>query len=321
MYRYFRVFFWCLCMVAIVSHAGASTVDRIVAVVNGDVILWSELQDNVKLAAGDIEGHDIADPRNRSLLEKQVLRQMVHELLAEQEVKKLNISVPESEVNAAVASIKRENGFTEDQFEYVLQQQGMTLNQFREDIRKKLERARLVDRVFKSKTIITDEQLDAHLRSDSSALVDSREKYRLGVLFLPFSSDSRTSTAADRRDVEKLAERLAKGEDFAGLVAKYSKGPASREGGDIGYMAIDELAPEIRAAVSGLEAGEFSSVVQGAGGYYILRVLDVRREQVRYSETEAREKIRRELFQREVARKFENWVIDLEHKAYIDIRL
>ncbi len=321
MYPYFRAMFLCLCMMIIASHAGANTVDRIVAVVNGDVILLSELQNNVRLAVVEVEGQDIADPGSRSRLEEMVLKQMIRELLAEQEVKRLNIRVPASEVNVAVASIKRENGFTEDQFEYVLQQQGMSISQFQEDIRKKLERSRLVDRVFKSKTIITDEQVDAHLKSDSRAEVDSREKYRLAILFLPFSSGSQAPTASDRKNAEALLARLVKGENFAELTARYSKGPAAREGGDIGYMAVDELSPDIRTAVGGLEAGEISSLVKGAGGYYILRVLDVRREQVRYSEAEARERMRRELFQQEVTRKFENWVVDLESKAYIDIRL
>ncbi len=321
MCRCMRIMFLFLCMMLLAVPASANTIDRIVAVVNGDLILLSELQSRVELVAHESPDLDLSDPSSRRQVKRAVLDQMIQEQLAEQEARRLNIAVSESEVNEAIASIKRENGFTDDQLEYLIQQQGLTMDQFRQDIRRQLERSRLVDRVFKSKTVITQEQVDAYLKSNPGAAGSSQETYRLAVIFLPFTSGSPETLAEDRVAAERIHERLKRGEDFASMAAQYSKGPAADEGGDIGYMASHELASDISAAVQGLGANDVSPVVEGAGGHYILKVLDVRREEMSSSQMEAREKVKRELFQQEVTRKFENWVRDLESRAFVDVRL
>ncbi len=321
MCRCIRIMFLFSCMTLLAVHASANTLDRIVAVVNGDLILLSELQSRVEVVASESSELNLSNPVAREQVERAVLNQMVQEQLAEQEARRLNIKVSESEVNEAIASIKRENRFTDDQLEYLVQQQGLTMAQFRQDIRRQLERSRLVDRVFKSKTVITEDQVDAYLKSHPRAAGAAREKYRLAVIFLPFSSNSQDSHAQDRAAAQSILERLNRGQDFAVMAAQYSKGPAADEGGDIGYMAADELAPDISAAVRGLGPNEVSPVIEGAGGHYILKVLDVRREEMSLSQVEVREKVKRELFQQEVTRKFEDWVRDLESRAFVDIRL
>lgn len=318
MHRYSKVMFLLLCLMAVVTRVNANTIDRIVAVVNGQVILWSELQEKVRLAEREALGLDLTDPAVRNQMERAVLEQMIQEQLADQEVKRLNITVSESELNNAVAGIKAENGFTDAQFELMLQEQGLTMEQFRQEVRKQMERARLVDRVFKSKTIITDDQVEAYLKANPRATTASTEKYHLAIIFLPSSP---AAGGADRGTADSILERLKKGEDFAKLAAQYSKGPAAEEGGDIGFIAAEELAPEIAAAVSGLNVGQVSPVVQGMGGHYILKVLDVRKDQMKLSDADVREKAKRELFQQEVSRKLEQWVRDLESKAFVDIRL
>lgn len=136
--------------------ARAATLDRMVAVVNGDIILYSELQDQLRMVAKMAPELNTDDPAKRAQLEREVLHQMVRDRLADEEIRRLKIVVSEREVDEAIERIKQENRFTDTQLEYMIQQEGQTRAQFRDAIKKEIERSRLVDRVLKSKIIITE---------------------------------------------------------------------------------------------------------------------------------------------------------------------
>ena len=105
------------------------------------------------------------------------------------------------------------------------------------------------------------------------------------------------------------------------MAKQFSKGPAAKDGGDIGYMASEDLAPFIGQAIKNLKKDEISGLVQGPGGFYILKILDLNTKTVNKSDPEMREKVRKNLYEQEVNRKFEEWVHDLESKAFIQISL
>jgi parvulin-like peptidyl-prolyl isomerase len=116
-------------------------------------------------------------------------------------------------------------------------------------------------------------------------------------------------------------DKLKQGADFQAMAKQYSKGNTAKDGGDIGYMAPEELAPFIAKAIKDLKKGEVSDLVQGPGGYYIIKVLDVDTKKLSSSDPGTREKVRNYLYEQEVNRKFEEWVHGLEAKAFIQITL
>jgi peptidyl-prolyl cis-trans isomerase SurA len=193
--------------------------------------------------------------------------------------------------------------------------------QFRERIRTELQRAKLIEKVIKSKIVITEEQINAGLHSGKESN-PSTERRRLAVIFLPIAEKAGTETAAG---VEKLANKiladLKAGTAFGKLAGEYSQGPAAKEGGDIGFIDSDELMPAIDSAVRRLQKGQFTEIIKTPGGLYILKVLDVEKEHRVSSDTDQREKIRRQLYQEQVNRKFETWIKDLESKSFIQINL
>jgi len=308
-----------VCLIAGFGVVRAETLDRIVAVVNGDIILYSELQEQIRLLTKMSPDLKIEDPARRAQVEREILQEMIRNNLADQEIRRLKIVVTPRELDEAVDAIKRENRFTDAQFDYVIQQQGQTREQFRQGIKREMERSRLVDRVLKSKTIITPEQVDAYLRSEGSGLA---EKRHLAIMFLPYPEGADTKKA---EEVDKLARdvmnRLKGGTDFAKLTREYSKGPAAQDGGDLGFIGTDELSPQIEAATRGLKPGEVSDLIKTPTGYFILKVIDTRREKQASVDANAREKAQRQLFQIEVNRKFQDWVRNLESRAFIQISL
>jgi peptidyl-prolyl cis-trans isomerase SurA len=308
-----------LCLAGGLGSVRADTLDRIVAVVNGDIILYSELKEQVRLLTKMSPEVKLDDPSKRTQLERELLQQMIRERLADQEIKRLKIVVTPREIDEALDTIKKENRFTDAQFDYVIQQEGQTREQFRQGIKKEMEHSRLVERVLKSKTIVTPDQIDTYLKSEQSGF---GEKRRLAIIFLPFSegSEGQKTEEADKR-ARDLLNRLKGGEDFFKLAKEYSKGPAAQDGGDIGYLAVDELAPPMAAAIRGLKTNDLTDLITTPSGYFIVKVLDVQKEKPSTVDASTREKAQRQLLQLEINRKFQDWVRDLESRAFIQISL
>lgn len=305
-----------LALLLLAGPARAETVDRIVAVVNDDIILYSELQEQAALLERLNPNLNLSNPQNRTQFERQVLQGMVQDRLAEQEVKRQNINVSKHDIDAAVEGFKRENGFTDDQLKYVLQQQGKTLDQFRDNIKKQLERARLIERVLKSKTVITDEQVDAYLKSHPMT-TEMSERRHLAVIFLPIRDSSQAA------QVEGLAREIHKklkaGEDFAKLARQHSQGPAPEDGGDIGFIAVSDLAPAIASATQGLDANQFTDPMKTPQGYYIIKVVEIDRKPQKVDGSISRDKARSLLMQEQIDKKYDQWITELKEKSFIQI--
>jgi peptidyl-prolyl cis-trans isomerase SurA len=316
-WKQLSMFFVCLIFSALSSSgvARSEVVDRIVATVNGEIILYSEVQEQLKvmekLAPAEFK---TLDPQKKGQVERDILNQLIRQRLTEAEVKRLKITITNPEVDQAVEGMMQDNHLTKTQFESALKEQGQSLDKFRDNIKKELERNRLLERVLKMKTVITDEQVEASLKGGQADVLNGPKKIHLGIILLP--ADEKSNKDVEKTGLE-IIEKLKGGADFKKLATQFSKGPAAADGGDIGFMAPDELAPFISDAIKNFKGGEVSGLVRGQGGYYILKVFEIDREKPNKSDPSVREKVRRELFQKEVNRKFEEWVRNLESKAFI----
>jgi len=302
------------------STAHAETVDRIVANVNGEIILYSELQEQLKLLGKYAPDVDLTDPAKKSQIEHDVLTQLIRQKLTEAEAKRLQVMVLHAEVENALSRMMEENHTNLAQLEVSLKANGQSVEKLRTQIKKDLERNRLMDRVLKSKVLITDKQVEDFLKGDKAGPATTTQKIHLGLIALPANEKSEKPEAVQKTGREIL-DKLKQGADFQAMAKQYSKGNTAKDGGDIGYMAPEELAPFIAKAIKDLKKGEVSDLVQGPGGYYIIKVLDVDTKKLSSSDPGTREKVRNYLYEQEVNRKFEEWVHGLEAKAFIQITL
>ncbi len=308
----------CLCIMLICvfcllnEKAFPKVMDKIVAVVNDDIILYSELKKEVELFK---KSSLRRIPLPESVLERQVLERMIQEKLVDQEMKRLHISVDDATVDAAIERIKRNNGWNDDQFRYILQQRGMTYDEFRAEVKKDLQRTRLMDRVFQSKTVITDDQIDEYIKSHGEDVGSS--KVNLSVIFIP-------KDEAINKSPDEILREIKNGASFYKMAKRYSKGPAAEEGGKLGWIKIDELARPLREALKTMKPGDISPVIIMESGYFIVKLEQIEQankgEGVHISQSE-RERIRRMLFKKEVNRKFKEWLDELMKKSYIRISL
>ncbi len=300
--------------------ARAEMVDRIVANVNGQIILYSDLQAQIKGLQKTMPMLDSTDPTRKAQIEREVLTQMVRQKLADAEVERLKVIVTSTEVDQRIQQIIEQGNSSMEQLELNLKANGETLEKFRDQMKKEMERDRLVERVLKSKVVISDQQVEAYLKGEKGESASTSQKIHLGVILLPVGDKYGKPEDVERTGREIL-DKLKGGADFQSMAKQYSKGPAAEEGGDLGYMGADELAPFIAQAVRNMRKDQISGLVQGPGGYYILKVLGVDSKKIEKTDPVLREKVRRTLYDQEVNRKFEEWVHYLESKAFIQISL
>lgn len=324
----------CVLLVLFLAPAvRAETFDKIVAVVNGEAILYSDLQDQLKYYERTTPGLDLDSPAKRSMAEKEVLEQLIRDKLAAEEIKKFKIGVSNLEVDEAIAQLKQDRGLSEDQFKRMLDQEGKTPEQFKEGVKKELERGRLLDRVLKSKTVITEEQINTEMgiksgpdskKAKAAEKETAMETARLALIVIPKPKGASDSDKDKAKGLVKdIRSEIKKDGNFADLAKKYSRGPAVDNGGDIGFVEMKDLSPEIRDAVKSLKAGDISDVVESASAYYIVKLIDTGKSksapEVKSSETMARDKVRRDLYNKELSRRFEEWIRDLQSRASIQI--
>jgi peptidyl-prolyl cis-trans isomerase SurA len=304
------------------ASSAAKVVDRIVAYVNDDIITLSELNEKTSafLAARKQNPYLREQEKNPEEVRRQILENLVNERLAAREIARLKISVSAAEVDAVLADIREENNLTQEAFEAQLRKEGRTLEDFRKRIVEDLERSRLIDREVRSRTVITDAQVEAYYQSHRQEF-QAKVRRHLQSIFLPFGPESTPEKQSQVSALaEQIRERLSKGADFSSMARRYSQGPGADTGGDLGFFSEGELDRVIEAAIDKLKPGEISEVIATESGLHIIRVVEVQTVSDKPME-EVRESIRRRLFQQEINKKYEEWLKGLRDRSFVKIQL
>ena len=300
----------------------AAVVDRIIAYVNDDIITLSELNEKTAaIVAARKQNPYLRDQeQDVNKLRREILDNLINERLAAKEITRLKISVTPGEVDGVVKSIMEDNNLTPEQFEVELRREGLTLEEFRKRIREDLERSRLIDREVRSKTVITETQVEAYYRSNREEF-QAKVRRHLQSIFLPFRpEDSPERQRQIYAMAEQIRERLSQGADFAAMAKRYSQGPGAETGGDLGFFSEGELDPVLEQAIEKLKSGQLSQVVPTGNGFHIIRVVEVQIVAERPME-EVRENIRRRLLQQEINRKYSEWLKGLRDRSFVKIQL
>jgi peptidyl-prolyl cis-trans isomerase SurA len=322
MKRSFLFLFFSILVLLLPLNLRGEVVDRIVALVNGEVITLSELDQMGQPLYQKVRQSSTAGEREEKLKKAraEVLDRLIENRLLEEEMKKQKIEVPERDVDAAIQDVLKSSKLTENDLKKVLAQEGFTYSAYRQRVRDELGKMRLISREIKSKIVIEEAVLRDYYQKNPEKFTDPLE-IKIQQIFFPVPRDaSREETAVVKREAQAILERARKGEDFSELARKFSKGPEARDGGLLGYFKHRELMPELEEAGIKLRPGEISDLVRSPVGFHILRVLERKGGEPRPF-AEVQFKIREELSEAEAQKKFEQWIKDLKSKAYIEIRL
>lgn len=311
-----------MAMLFLSAAAQAGVADRIVAIVNGEVITQTELNRAFEPFKGKVEASVRPADRENAVAEnrKMFLERMIDGLLIEQEARKTGIVVRDEEVTAATADVQKTRGMTPEDFQKALAQEGITFDTYRKELRDQIMRMRLVRRDIKSRVAVTDEEIGEYYRSHRDEY-EGKETVRVRQIFLNVPKGSDPAAKGVIREIaESIRRRIAEGEPFESMSAQYSRGPAAASGGDIGYIERGMVLPEVEAVAFSLPLNQVSRVIESAGGFHIIQVIDRRGAGLTAIES-VREEIRERLEQEKMEKKYKEWLADLRKKSHIEIKL
>ncbi|HIC90814.1 MAG TPA: hypothetical protein EYP21_01870 [Syntrophaceae bacterium] len=295
----------------------AEILDRIVAIVNDDVITLSEVNAAGRPILQQIKT-DSSDGQLPKDIQREILEELINKKLADQEVARLNIFVTEEEIDRAIEEIKKDNRLTDDDFMANLAHQGLTMEAFREQVKEQIQRLKLIEQEVKAKITITDRELQDYYR-DHIDEFGGYIKVRIQHILLNVPEGATEDQIEEARKTgERILKLIKKGNDFGDLAKRYSKALSAQNGGDPGFFKLSEMPQYLKDIVARLKPGDVSGVVETPIGLQIIKLL----EYEAVSNTtfqQVRDELYRKLFQEEVNRRYMVWLKELRDKSYIKI--
>lgn len=264
----------CLLLPAQVMAQRSVPVDRVVAVVNNEVVTALELRERVQAAMRQLQQRGIEAPPVE-VLEEQVLERMIIERAQLQLAAETGLRLDEATVDRAIASIARNNNLSEDELRSVLAQDGISWERFRQEIRTELTITRLREREVESQIVVTEAEIDNFISNNPDAF-SGEELFVAHVLIRMPEAPSQADLARYMARAEEVLSRHAAGEDFAQLAAAYSDAPDSTQGGGLGWRSRDRLPGLFADAVRTLRPGEVSPILRSPAGLHIVKFVAVR---------------------------------------------
>ncbi|MPZ44890.1 MAG: molecular chaperone SurA [Betaproteobacteria bacterium] len=250
-------------------------VDRIVAVVNDEVITRFDLTEQMKLATDSLRRQGTPLPP-QDVLEKQVLERMIGQKTQLQFAKDSGIRIDDAILDKTVARIAQQNKLTLPALRAALEKDGVSYDRFRDELRKEITIARLREREVDSKSVVTDAEIDAFLQTREDVL-GRNDEYNLGhvLVRVPEQANPEQIKIRQARAEEALAQ-LKQGADFGQVAATYSDAPEGLKGGVLGWREASRLPGLFLEAVKGMRVGDVSAILRSPNGFHILKLLDQR---------------------------------------------
>ncbi|MEN8782384.1 MAG: SurA N-terminal domain-containing protein [Desulfobacterales bacterium] len=299
----------------------AEVVDRIVAIVNDEIISLYELNKATQPYIEQVRNSQYPQDVERQLtfeVRSKILNELINEKLADQELKRQKISVSEKEVDSAIERIKESRAISDEELRKALAAQGMTYEEYRQQTKQQILRARLVNREVRSKIVITEQDIKAYYDQHAEEYAYEK-KYHLRNFYIRLSS---FATDADRqealRKMETVQAELKAGKPIDEVVKSPLYPDALAESDDLGLFKLEDLSPQLRDTIRDMKPGDFTPVIEAPFGYQILLVEEVV-DTAGKTQAQAAAEIEDKLFNQIVDEKYQSWLQDLRDRAHIKI--
>jgi len=257
------------------TAAGVEELNAIVAVVNDDVIVNSELQREVATITPELRARGTPIPPDK-VLNKQVLERIISKRLQAQRAKQLGIKVDDATLTQTMTSIASRNKLTLEELRATLESGGVRFEDFREDTRAQMIDAQLQRQEVLNTITVTEPEIDRFLEKESGRLVE-RTEVRLQHILIAFPEGaSADQIQKAQTKAAGLVRQLRGGADFAKLAIANSDGQQALEGGDLGWFKISEVPTLVAESARTLGKGEVSDALRSQGGFHIVKVSDIK---------------------------------------------
>ena len=288
--------------------------ESIAVIVNQDAITQSDVLDRIRLIASST-----GLPMNgetQAKLRPQIINMLVDEALKIQEAKALGIKIEAKEIDNGFASIAQQNNFTPEQFKKILQSQGVNFITLRDQIASQIAWAKIVQRKIRPRVEIMDSDIDVEIKKLQKNI--GQTQYRLSEIFIPLT-DPRKENAARQFTTRVVEELRKRPESFPKAAQQLSQTPQAANGGDMGFVSLDQLPKEIAKAVPTMIVNEISLPIKTLNGFHIIVVRGSRI--ITANDLPPREAILQRLGNEKLDRGARRYLQDMTSSAFIETRL
>lgn len=307
----FRITLFLALSLAVPMAARCEVMDRIVAIVNDDIITLKESERHIRVEKSDRFVSVNEYLTNMKLKEKIDL--FIDDILIRQQARKLKIEVSDKELESIVEGIKKQYLISDAELRDQLKKDNITYEDFLVGLRMNLLKNRVLTRVISPEMTITEKDLLEYYEKHKTEYVD--EEYRLQQVFI---SGQRQDAQKRALDAHKL---LQQGKSFESIVKEFSDDTAGAgHGGDIGFVKKGDLIPQLRAAVELLEPAKYSNVIATPYGLHILKLVERKQGGLMSFET-AKDTIHAKIVQQESEKRYKDYISKLRQTSYIEVKI
>lgn len=288
--------------------------DRIVANVNGEIILLSDVRSQMALLKG-VVGE--SGRTTGKVSERDILDAMVEEKIVAHYAKENNVIIKESEIDKAVENIKRNNNFTDKILEEVLKREGLSIGDYRE----KMKNQMMIQRIT-SMEAPGAEVSDGEVRGfyeDNRELFMKPGRVRASHIILLAKENDMDAEKESRGKLIGILTEVKSGADFYELAKKYSQDGSSKSGGDLGWFLKGQMLPEFEKKAFSMQVGEVSDIVRTKYGFHIIKVTG-KEEPTPVAFEDIKDRVINSLKEEKFREKRKAWLDGLRAKAYVEIK-
>jgi parvulin-like peptidyl-prolyl isomerase len=320
-----RTLLFSLLLVALpTGAASAKVVERIVAVVNNNILLQSELNDRIRPLVPQLRQIPDAQLRKQRLaqLRRQMLNHMVDEVIIQQEANRLKITISDKDLELAIKDVMRKNNLTREQLEEALRQEKKSIADYKRKIlRPQLLRLRVLNVQVRSRVSVSDDEVKALYQSNLRKLgVETKVRARHIFVAIPAGATSK-KVLERKRFAQKLLAQLEKGADFDKMARKHSQDSVTRnDGGDLGWFGRGTLPSNVENVVFEMKKTEIRGPLRTERGYHLIQVVD-RKESSARTFDEVKEELREQLYAQKLEKATKAWLTEKRKTAHIDFKL
>jgi len=309
MKHFIAVFFFVL-TITIPHSSNCEIVDRVIAIVNDDIITLMEVEKYVH-----VEKHGQYVSVNeyfRNIKLRERIDALIENLLIKQQARKMKIDVSDKEVNSIINNIKKQYLITEDELKEQLKKDNVSFKDFTEGLRTNTMRNKVLSQVISPEVLVSDKDL---IEVYNKNINDYKEEvYRLKQIFISNNQiDPQVKAAA-------AYNQLKQGKPFESVAKEFSDDPSGLDGGDIGFVKSEDLIPELKVSIRSLAPGSYTDIIRTPYGFLILNLVETKKGDTIPFEA-IKDKIRDRIIQEQSEKKYREYINKLRKSSYIEVKI
>jgi peptidyl-prolyl cis-trans isomerase SurA len=253
------------------------TIDHIVAVVNENVVTRHELDEMLKVTHKQLQKQGVQPPPP-AVMEKQLLERIIVNRVQLQLAKETALTVSDTELDQTLRRIAQENKMSIQEFYNALEQDGISFNKFRDEIRDEIILVRLKEREVSNRVSVTEGEVDSYLETQDDPSVNNDE-YRIAHILVQVAEGTAPEQIEVRRQrAEAALEQLKNGAEFSQVAAEFSDAPDAMEGGLLDWRPAAQLTKKFAEILISTKPGDVTPIIQSPNGFHILKLVDRRNQ-------------------------------------------